>query len=642
MKNKYARHFIQNAFGGFLILLLTVSIGNAQLLIEVDAPQLLVPNKPIYMASDLNNWNPGHPDYLLKKNSNGKYYLTLPDTLRFFEYKFTQGSWNTVEATVNGTLLSNRIYNKQEQIGLQKISDVIKGWEKRSSFTLNIINYPENTPEDARIYVAGNFNNWKEHDENYVAQKQFDGTFKLTIFTDLEEIEFKFNRGNWDSAEGRKDGRPRPNRKLHLSDLDEKSEADITIESWEDMFATFNFYSIFDLLLLFSSFQGILLAITIPSIQDFNRKANRWLVILLLFSSSLILIRVVGNFREVANTFPKLTLLPMVILFTYAPMFYLYLKRLLFNQEVGFREILRRFIPLIIQVLILLPYFFLESKRFQYKVVNDEHDLLLIYVLCWIAALFFNLYYWLKSKNVLLIYENKYQNVTAYHQNIQYLSAAQYIHLACIVLGALTGILFVLQYYFEWDISEVSERSINAIWFVFSLMGYLLGYYAINQPEIFKLSGVDAEQFTKQNQQQTDELFEPVLLQEKQAEKEKIAEVHDENFVLLKAELKHYFENEKPFLNPNLTINDLAQHLNTPSYIVSRVINEGFEKNFFDFVNYYRVIEFKEQINNPKFKNYTLLSIAFEVGFNSKTSFNRAFKKITNQTPSEFYHSRTQ
>lgn len=97
---------------------------------------------------------------------------------------------------------------------------------------------------------------------------------------------------------------------------------------------------------------------------------------------------------------------------------------------------------------------------------------------------------------------------------------------------------------------------------------------------------------------------------------------------------------EKPFLNPNLTLNDLATLIKTPSHNVSKVIREGYQKNFFDFINWYRIEEFKNYVNLPKYQNYTLLGIAFEVGFNSKTAFNRAFKKMTGQTPSEYYQSR--
>ena len=59
--------------------------------------------------------------------------------------------------------------------------------------------------------------------------------------------------------------------------------------------------------------------------------------------------------------------------------------------------------------------------------------------------------------------------------------------------------------------------------------------------------------------------------------------------------------------------------------------------NFFDFINGYRIEEFKKLVRDPRYKNQTFLAIAFEVGFNSKTAFNRSFKKMTNQTPRDYF-----
>jgi AraC-like DNA-binding protein len=80
----------------------------------------------------------------------------------------------------------------------------------------------------------------------------------------------------------------------------------------------------------------------------------------------------------------------------------------------------------------------------------------------------------------------------------------------------------------------------------------------------------------------------------------------------------------------------LAQKLKTNTSVLSATINSNFGKNFNDFVNEYRVKEFKKQIKLPQNQNYTLLAVAFDCGFNSKATFNRAFKKFTGQSPSRF------
>ena len=100
--------------------------------------------------------------------------------------------------------------------------------------------------------------------------------------------------------------------------------------------------------------------------------------------------------------------------------------------------------------------------------------------------------------------------------------------------------------------------------------------------------------------------------------------------------LVSHMELLKPYLNPDLTLPQLAAELGISSHLLSQVINEHFKLNFFDFVNQYRVEAFKERIVNPKYGNFSLLGVAFECGFNSKSAFNRIFKKSTGLTPSQY------
>ena len=100
--------------------------------------------------------------------------------------------------------------------------------------------------------------------------------------------------------------------------------------------------------------------------------------------------------------------------------------------------------------------------------------------------------------------------------------------------------------------------------------------------------------------------------------------------------LTDYMKSSKSYLNPDLSLPQLAAELNISSHYLSQVINEQFNLNFFDFVNRYRVEAFKEKIKDPEFRNYSLLGIAFECGFNSKSAFNRILKQATGLTPSQF------
>ena len=103
--------------------------------------------------------------------------------------------------------------------------------------------------------------------------------------------------------------------------------------------------------------------------------------------------------------------------------------------------------------------------------------------------------------------------------------------------------------------------------------------------------------------------------------------------------VKNHMESQKPYLNPELNLSDLAEELEMTRAQLSQVINSGFNKNFNDFVNQFRVNAFKEKLNEGQHKQLSLLGIAYDCGFNSKATFNRVFKKLTQTSPTEFLNS---
>jgi len=129
-----------------------------------------------------------------------------------------------------------------------------------------------------------------------------------------------------------------------------------------------------------------------------------------------------------------------------------------------------------------------------------------------------------------------------------------------------------------------------------------------------------------------------------EAGSEKIEEATEERKTLLpeselekiKAKLQSLVESEKPFLDSQLTLSNLAKQLGVNSTVLSYVINSGFDKNFNDFVNEFRINEVKNKLKSGAAENLNLLGIALDSGFNSKATFNRAFKKFTGVSPKEF------
>lgn len=93
---------------------------------------------------------------------------------------------------------------------------------------------------------------------------------------------------------------------------------------------------------------------------------------------------------------------------------------------------------------------------------------------------------------------------------------------------------------------------------------------------------------------------------------------------------------EKPYLDPNLRLAELASKLEMSTSHFSEVLHYCFKENFYNFINFYRVLEAQELMKQPQYKTAKIIAIAFDSGFKSKTTFNRVFKNYTGQTPSEY------
>lgn len=103
--------------------------------------------------------------------------------------------------------------------------------------------------------------------------------------------------------------------------------------------------------------------------------------------------------------------------------------------------------------------------------------------------------------------------------------------------------------------------------------------------------------------------------------------------------LRAHMKSDKPYLNPKLTLTSLSEQLDISANHLSQVINENLRMNFSDFINSYRIKEFKHRISSEGAKKYSILGLALECGFNSKSSFNHVFKKLTGETPSTYINT---
>lgn len=158
--------------------------------------------------------------------------------------------------------------------------------------------------------------------------------------------------------------------------------------------------------------------------------------------------------------------------------------------------------------------------------------------------------------------------------------------------------------------------------FIFiTFFSFAYSFYAIRQPVIFDVFTHD----------ETDE-GDVIEVQGKYAR----SGLRDDQAGEYLQKLLEYMDREKPYLDSDLTIHDLARITGIPRHYITEVLNEKHGRNFFAFINEYRVKEVITRLSDAKYQHYTIIAIAFDSGFNSKSTFNSFFKTFTGKTPSQY------
>lgn len=186
-----------------------------------------------------------------------------------------------------------------------------------------------------------------------------------------------------------------------------------------------------------------------------------------------------------------------------------------------------------------------------------------------------------------------------------------------------TGLIWFLTVFFFDDIIFL-----GAVGFVL-----FIGFFGINQVPIFSVvNGADSQEAERKDKESKEEVGQSVQRYAKSGLKEQEA---DRIF----RELNDLMKREALFRKNALTLTDLASRLGTHPNYLSQVINAKEGKNFYQYINTLRVKEFISIAGRPESKNFTLLALALECGFNSKSTFNKYFKEHTGQTPSAYMKS---
>jgi AraC-like DNA-binding protein len=156
-----------------------------------------------------------------------------------------------------------------------------------------------------------------------------------------------------------------------------------------------------------------------------------------------------------------------------------------------------------------------------------------------------------------------------------------------------------------------------------AILSFVYSFYGIKQPVIFgqevKINGDDRRETEKYS---------------KSGLREKQAQDYLEKLI-------SFVETGKPYLDRDLSIQDLSEMTGIPRHHITQVLNEKHKKNFFTFINEYRIHEVISRFGDPKNNNFTILAIAYDSGFNSKTTFNSIFKSQIGMTPKEYREKMT-
>jgi AraC-like DNA-binding protein len=612
-----------------------------QLSVIIDqSPDYTPTEDSLYLVGSFNNWNPQDSNFLFKPLSNGRYVYDFLTPLPDFEFKITRGSWKRVEGGALGEPIGNRLYQSSHELR-DTIHLLVKSWEDLreaipyfDTIQLRVTEIPENTPIDATLYVVGNFNGWSPADPGFKLHAAADGSYFATIPLRSDTMEFKISRGSWAAIESRKNGLALPNRRYLVGEDDLREIQEISIANWEDLAG--NQLRWHSFILLLAAIQGILLLFAINSFKVSNRVANYLLSALIGLVALTFLARLGAFNRQVFQQFPKLILLPDLIYFLYAPFFWLYLKALLANSWDKRRHLFWYFLPFFLAFLAYIPLLLKDKDSFTSLVVSQQlKDFSVVMAM---IGWFFSFYYWLKAYRLFRRLEVK--TASSDRSSLNFIGTMMKINALCLLLWLSTFLVGGLSWYLRKEWTAITDTMTDISWSVLAFGIFAMGYYVIRQPLFFRNPQLYLPPDLPLAKMEATEVDLPPVsspdlggdIDTSHSSQSVASGISDDDL----SRLEEMMAGKKPYLNPGLSLSELADLMSMPSHQLSKIINDGFQKNFFDYINTYRIEAFKERIANDEHQERTILSIALDVGFNSKTAFNRAFKKHTQLTPRQY------
>lgn len=335
-----------------------------------------------------------------------------------------------------------------------------------------------------------------------------------------------------------------------------------------------------------------------------------WLLVLFLHISANLL-ELMGYYEK----YPHLIGSSSSLVFLYGPFLYFYAKTYV-SDSFKFRKVhLLHLVPFLLYNLALFPFYIQSAsyKLYYHQEILTKEPPLMAVVALIAKSLSIPVYLiW-----TLILLRKHRKNITRYFSNLEKIDLRWLKYLVWSMV-AVTAFILVSA------VVKVRSNFANAIHteqYIFSaatLWVLGLGYYGLRQTPVF----TDVTQID--------------LLKRAAPAKLKKSTLNPAEVEQYKESLFRYMDQEQPYIRSKLTLNQLADEVQIPAQTLSQLLNETLDQNFFHFINGYRVEEVKKRLQDPKYKNLTILGIALECGFSSKAAFNRIFKLHTGVTPSAY------
>jgi len=368
---------------------------------------------------------------------------------------------------------------------------------------------------------------------------------------------------------------------------------------------------------LLAAVQGVLLGILLFSRKQ-NHAANVVLGALCL-ALSLDLLEAAYVFNRLYLTHPHLMGYTYVFPFLYGPLYYLYARLLTREKDALHWKDSLHFLPAFLVLVYASPVYFLSGQEkiafiqllntdrpLQFAIIDNlkpAHGLLYTILVIGVIAR--------HNRRIRQTFSN-IDRISLYW--LRSLTIGVAVIWSIVVGSVLAADLFAL-HFSGFDL---------AIYFCISILIYTIGYMALQQPEMFRRVSGEAPPLAA------------APPTEGAAARYQKSGLSDSAAATIIDRLRSLMDEHKPYLNGDLTLAKLAELVGVSPHNLSEAMNTGLQQSFYDFVNAYRVSEVKRRLAEGDYERFSILSIALDSGFTSKTSFNTIFKKQTGMTPSQF------